>query len=150
MSDDNLRTERFKDRFIRWQKITTNQLSFLNYLIIIMGGGVLAFEINLIFPESQFSIEQIKIILLSSLFLSLSIILGLFTAINRLRDFRETKNLVKSKWNGDSKENIKQLELETDKLGNWTWRFFWGQLGLFILGIFILAVFIAYHIFCSS
>ena len=146
MSNDDLRTERFKDRFVRWQKTTIDQLSFLNYLLIFMSGGILVYEINLIFPSSQFDINQIIMILISSLFLSFSVLLGICTAINRLRDFRKTKKLVRTRWTNENKEDIKNLETETDNLGNWTWGFFWVQTILFICGIVVLAMFIGLHI----
>lgn len=150
MSQDNNKEEKFKDRYVRWQKNTIDQLSFLNYLIIIIGGGILAYELNLIFPESQFEINQIKWILFSSFCLSISVVFGILTAINRLRDFRKTKDLVKSRWENESKEKIKDLEFETDKLGNWTWRFFWLQIILFISGVIILSLFIVYYLFNLS
>jgi hypothetical protein len=146
MSNDSLRDEKFKERFIRWQKITLDQLSFLNNLIIVTSSGILTFEIYLIFPEPKFDINQMKIILFSSICLSFSVMLGIITAINRLIDFKKTKELVRDRWKNESKNKIKDLELETDNLGRWTWNFFWGQLSFFLIGVGILAILIILYI----
>lgn len=84
---------------------------------------------------------------LALLSLVVSIGLGLWCVVNRLRDFRITKGVARDRENWE--KTLSDIELdrrlrdrrsESKKLGKRSWRIFWWQLGTFGLGSLCLTV----------
>ena len=80
--------------------------------------------------------------------LLLSLGLGIWCVINRLRDFRETRGIAKDREKLE-REKVPESEInarlalrrsETDKLGKRSWRIFWWQIGTFAFGVISLTV----------
>ncbi|MBD3653612.1 hypothetical protein [Kangiella sp.] len=66
------------------------------------------------------------------IFLIISVGLAVWCAINRLRDFRATAQIARSRYKEEPIGfNARQ---ETAVLGQLSWRLFWWQLVLFVIG----------------
>ncbi len=128
------------DPFIRWQAITIKQMSYSINLIIASSVGSLGYALSLL-PNRDF-----ELIGLSKCFfdfgmggLILSIVVGVATSLNRLKDFRITAKLARGKETIPERDRLRDL---TDELGDTTWCLFRWQLGLFIFGfVFLLIAF---------
>jgi len=138
-------TQQYKERFIRWQQLTLTQLSNTNNLILTLTLGMLAFtvtKIGLKIPENGF---LLFLYILSYFVLLVSLLSGVLLTVNRLYDFRKTKEIVKFKrqksevkYDNEKTDNLKMkiaiLQHETDKHGKRTWCLFHIQLWLFFAG----------------
>ena len=90
--------QEYHDRNIRWTEKAVNQLSFFNNLILSLGVGFIAFGYkNIDLKPITFTLSNIDyamtLSVLSILSTALSIILGLFIGLNRLWDFRITRQI---------------------------------------------------------
>jgi len=85
-----------KESFIRWQSITITQLSYVVNLILGLSVASLGFQVNILLDGNLITKSwQECIIIISLISLLASVALGIFCIINRLRDFRATKEAAK-------------------------------------------------------
>src|SRR6266403_5013819 len=113
------------ERFVRWQKISIEHLGFCNNLILALTIGALSYSLTLTQDKTFVTARTARWYLGAVLFialvaLSLSIVLGLFCMLNRLRDFRGTAQRAKDSLAAPSKEELNQM-------GKLTWTLFYGQ-----------------------
>lgn len=135
--------------FVRWQAIALEQLGYAVGLILTFAGASLGFGFALAKDQNYTPTCWSKAFViagLSSLLLSLG--LGVWCVINRLRDFRETRGIARDREEWE-REKIPESEInarlalrrsETDKLGKRSWRLFWWQIGTFASGVLSLTV----------
>lgn len=136
----------YRKRFIRWQELTQTQLSNTNNLILTFAVGFIAFAISKTGLKRPDSCAIFLSTISGYLFLLTSIFTGLLLTINRLYDFRKTKNLVKYKRQRFESEKssemlnskISVLISETEKHGKITWCLLHWQLWTFFIGLVIL------------
>jgi hypothetical protein len=148
--DDTPSNAILHDRFVRWQKITLQQLTYALNLILALSGAAIAFEISTSLSE-RFVVSCVgKFALLASLtLLVLSMFVGLCAVVSRLYDFRYTTRIARIRWKHPEQESkISRLEYMTDSLGKATWCLFLAQVLTFGLGI-ILAL-IVFFLFLAS
>jgi hypothetical protein len=128
-----------KERFIRWQAILRDQLTFLNSLLLTTSIGILCFVFSLL-KNPQFNIQGCHKVLFSSglILIFLSALIGLFTALNRLCDFRITTQKIKSEGNGSG--NLESLKELMKMYGKVTWTLFYSQIITKILGVISLFI----------
>jgi hypothetical protein len=137
-----------RDRFVRWQKITIDQLGYAVNLILVLSTASLGFAVSLLVKKDFTPACQGKMLfLLSILVLLISIGLGIFCTINRLVDFRMTKEIARRRENNSSDKEFLPLRLKSKDYGARTWRLFWCQIGTFAFSIltFIVCVAVTYH-----
>jgi len=134
MADDDLTSDDLKEHFVRWQSITIVQLTYAVNLVLGLSFAILAFLVNTLLNEkiNPASCGQKFIFLLSLLALVTSAGVGIWCVINRLRDFRATKNVVRMQIESD--KEIESCRALTKKLGKKTWLLFWWQIGTFSAG----------------
>jgi len=72
-----------------------------------------------------------------------SIGLGIWCVVNRLRDFRATKEVARKREKGATDSELQPLRDLSDRLGSKTWWLFWWQIGMFGAGIVLTVVGIA-------
>lgn len=120
--------------FVRWQGITIKQLSFVNNLLIGLATGMLAFHTQLAFDDKS-SVTAVDkwLVVLSIVFLFLSLAIGCYLALNRLCSFRITAQVARKR-ETDARERIEELRTVARKLDERTWRLLAGQTILFALG----------------
>lgn len=137
-----------KNRFIRWQQLTISQLSFTNNLFLGFNLGFLSFFVSQ--PGVLFGgiCWLFTLQIFSVLSLMISFITGIMTVLNRLRDFRLTKTLVKNRrlkfedeHNIQKHQDIEKIKttivlnkLLSDELGKRTWSLLKWQIWTFVIG----------------
>jgi hypothetical protein len=142
------RVQEYRNRFIRWQQLTYTQLSNTNNLLLTLTLGMLAFSVSKTGLKLPTNGTILFITISGYILLLTSIIMGLLLTINRLADFRETKDLVKYKLQrfetknkikehgdiGKINATINKLTTTTEKRGKHTWCLLLWQLWTFLLG----------------
>ena len=140
-----------KNRFIKWQQLTISQLSFTNNLFLGYNLGFLSFFVSQTGVLFCGNYWLFTLQIFSVLSLIISFITGIMTVLNRLRDFRLTKTLVKNRrLKFEDEHNIvKHTDIESvkvsiildkylsDKLGKRTWSLLNWQIWTFVVGISI-------------
>lgn len=130
-----------KVSFIRWQSTTITQLTYSINLFLGLAVGGLGFQVALLLNEKFNPIAWQKCAFSSSMFLLvLSVAIGIWCVINRLRDFRATTKAAQMREKERSDEDIQPYRDLYNKLGKKTWVLFWWQVGTFGVGIFITIV----------
>lgn len=132
-----------RESSIRWQGRTIAQLGYALNLVLGLTVAALGFEVSLILNKDFHHVGwQNCILSISLLALVLSVAVGLWCVLNRLRDFRATAETAKKRENGASDIELQPLRTLTRMLGKRTWVLFQWQLWTFGLGIllFVLAV----------
>lgn len=121
-----------QESFIRWQAITREYFTTVSNLVLGLATGLLAFLVSGLF-STQPTIKCITVIGTGSLvFLAGSAGLAVWCAINRLRDFRATAKIARSRRKCEHIDS--EARQETKVIGDLSWRLFWWQLVLFAFG----------------
>ena len=128
-------TSEDQDRFARWQSITIAQLTFATNMIFTLSIAVLGFEVALLLKQ-DLALPGLQKwgFLLSLLATAASIITGIWLVINRLSDFRATKDAARLRIDCRHDEADRR-SAHANELGAHTWRLFWWQIGSFGGGI---------------
>ncbi len=146
--------EERKGSFVRWQAITIGQLTTAINIILGFAGATLAFGTNLLTKESFQPIGWTGWLFLGSLaVLLLSMGLGVWCVINRLRDFRATTRVARKRETGAPEAEIEPLRALYVRLGSRTWAIFWWQIGTFLVGVALMVVSLsasAWNKLCSA
>lgn len=120
------------ESFVHWQTVTRDHFSSVSNLVLGLATGLLAFVVSG-FPFLQLTSKCLLFVSTGSmLFLAASIGLAVWCAINRLRDFRATAQIARSRSKGESVSP--DARYNTKVLGRLSWRLFWWQLILFVFG----------------
>ena len=133
-----------KQSFIRWQGRTIEQLGFVNNLLIFLATGMLAFQSQLAIREISLTILDKYTIILSTLFIFISLILGCYLALNRLRSFRLTARVARKR-ETKKREGIEYLRKKVKTLDKRTWWLLHMQNVSFGLGALLLVIFAIIH-----
>lgn len=130
----------YEDRFVRWQAITIAQLTYAANLIFTLTVALLGFEVTLLLKQ-DFALPGLQKwgFLVSLLATAASIAAGIWLVVNRLRDFRATKDAARLRTKGRNDE-ADRCSAHADEVGAHTWRLFWWQIGLFASGIAFLCL----------
>ncbi|MCH8492741.1 MAG: hypothetical protein LAT53_05850 [Idiomarina sp.] len=121
-----------KESFVRWQSITRDYFSSVSNLVLGLSTGILAFLVSGLVDAQPANKCLLLIATSAMVFLSISISLAVWCAINRLRDFRATTQIARSRWKDEPVSSRDRQE--TKALGNLSWHLFWWQLVLFGFG----------------
>ena len=133
-----------KGSFVRWQSITIGQLTIAINVFLGFAGAALAFGANLLVKESlPFSGWPRWLLLGSMAVLLLSLGLGGWCAVNRLRDFRATTRVARKREAGAPDSEIKPLRDLYLRLGKRSWAIFWWQLDTFFAGVLLMIASVA-------
>jgi hypothetical protein len=142
---NNLHEEKEEDEnakpFVRWQKITMNQLSYAINLILALSTASLGFAINLLASEKFFTSCAAKFFFdFGCLFFLISVALAIWVILNRLKDFRTTMTITRKKQKKESDSVVNELRDLSQRLGKRTWILFYFQIAFFCLGILSLMI----------
>lgn len=125
-----------KGSFVRWQSIAIGQLTYAVNLVLALSIATLGFQITLLLNDKFTPVGWQKCTFSLSLFLlSISVIVGIVVVVNRLRDFRATKEAARLREDHASPATIEPYRMLYRKLGNRTWTLFWWQLSTFGFGV---------------
>ena len=132
------------ESFVRWQGITISQLGYAVNLILGLAVAALGFVITLLLNKEFIPVSWMKCtfsVALLSLLASIGI--GIWCVVNRLRDFRATKEVARKREKGATDSELQPLRVLSGMLGSKTWWLFWWQIGMFGAGIALTVVGIA-------
>ena len=135
------------ERFVRWQTVLRDQLSFLNNLLLTISIGIVGFLLSLL-KTKEFSPVCIGkfFFTIGLLSISLSILFGIATGYSRLMDYRKTVKKIGTELKGGT--GIRQLKKLMKLFENLTWCLFHIQIISF--GLSILFLLIAFCVFYSE
>lgn len=121
------------DRFVRWQKIAIDQLSYAVNLVFTLTVAALGYWFTLL-KDNCFTpgCPARFAFLLSFVILTLSAICGLACVFNRLRDFRGTAKRARNAADAPAQDELRGL-------GAITWGLFYTQIFSFALGVAAIA-----------
>lgn len=129
------------DRFVRWQNVLREHLTFLNNLVLTFSIGIIGFIISLLDNKDFIPTCCQKIFLTSGLILTfLSLVLGFFTSFSRLYDFRTTVKKIRNEMTSNFSEQSFLNKL-MDIYKKTTWALFYSQIIVFCIAIFSLIIF---------
>ena len=124
------------ERFVRWQTVLRDHLTFLNNLLLTISIGVVGFLLSFLRDPSFKPMHCDKFFFTAGLILSfLSISFGIITGFSRLIDFRSTVKKIKKELIGDSFSEITDLKERIGLYSKFTWWIFYFQTGFMLLGI---------------
>lgn len=128
-----------RDASIRWQGHTIKQFGYALNLILGLSVATLGYELSHLLDEN-FKVAgwQHCLFVISTLSLLLSITVGLWCVVNRLRDFRATTETARKREDGVSNMELQPLRALTCTLGKRTWLLLWWQIATFGMGILLL------------
>ena len=135
------------EKFVRWQGIAITQLSYAINLILTFSVAAIGFGVSLLLNENFKPASWQSCSFFLSLFLLLaSGAFGIWCTINRLRDFRATKQITNLKRKEGNETELANLRSLTKRLGEKTWGIFWWQIGTFSAGIMLLVLSITFTV----
>jgi len=125
----------------RWQGRTIEQFGYALNLIVGLAVAAIGFELSLMLKDDFQSLGwQNCLFSISLLSLILSVALGLFCIVNRLRDFRITAKVARKREDGVSELELQPLRTIASTLGERTWLLFWWVISTFGLGVLLLCI----------
>ena len=138
---NNLKKSTFDRELYRdWRKTQRNQLGISANLYMIFASAILGYIVNFIVTNNRINSGAIMALLISIIFLLLSLIFyGWFTH-NRLTDFRKTAKLIKQ---GKTEDEVNKL---TAELGDLTWNLYDFQRYCLIAGFFISLIGFSFYV----
>lgn len=120
------------ESFVRWQGITRDYFSSVSNLVLGLSTGLLALLVSGLTSLQTASTCLLLVGTAAVIFLAASVALAVWCAINRLRDFRATAKIARSRW---KEEPVNPADRsDTRAVGQLSWRLFWWQLVLFGFG----------------
>jgi hypothetical protein len=120
-----------QESFVRWQGITRDYFSSVSNLVLGLATGLLAFLVSGL-ASSQPNTKCLIVGTVSLAWLAASVVLAVWCAINRLRDFRATAQIARSR--SEAGTDPSGARQESKIMGQLSWRLFWWQLVLFGFG----------------
>ncbi len=141
MLENKIIDNKKNESFIRWQGRAIEQLGFVNNLFILLATGMLVFQIQIaVKNDSDFTILEKHIFVFSLLLIFLSLLLGGYSAWNRLNSFQKTASVARKREKGIT-EDIEKLRKEYRALDKRTWCLLRAQIISFVTGALILIIF---------
>ena len=137
MSENKINSD---ERFVRWQQVLREHLTFLNNLILTLTIGIFGFLLSIV-KDKDFVMTSCQKIFFTSGFILIftSIISGLATSFSRLHDFRTTLNKIKNERAGNSSE-LNELKEMMSLYRIITWGLFYAQIIIFCIGTLCLTI----------
>lgn len=136
-----------RESFVRWQRITIEQVGFVNNLLIGLAAGIIVLQATILFGREIILGNAEKGFFSSSLvLLFLSLIAGILTAWNRLIDFRKTMAIAREQRRNGDHEKIHALRNEAIHYGKRTWKLLGAQTIFFCLGALALLLVVLVHL----
>ena len=140
-NDERPAGKKNRESSIRWRSQTIEQFGYALNLILGLSVAAIGFELSLLLSkEFKWTGWQNCLFVISMLSLLLSVAVGLWCVVNRLRDFRATTKTARDREDGVSDLELQPLRTLTRTLGKGTWLLFWWQISAFGAGILLLVL----------
>lgn len=132
-------TKKDRESYIRWQGRTIEQFGYALNLILGLSVAALGYELSFLLDEEFKRVGwQNCLFVISLLFFLLSVAVGLWCVVNRLKDFRATAETAYNREDGASDLKLLPLRTLTCTLGKRTWLLFRWQIATFGIGVLLL------------
>ncbi len=129
------------EKYIRWQGITLNQVTFVINLLLGLATATLGFSVSLLKDEKFIPAGKVKCLFTFALLSQLiSLLFGIIAVISRTLDFRYTARIARITKKFEERESVKSTRLRVKRLGKTTWFSFWVQISSFLLGVLSLII----------
>lgn len=139
MATNEQPTKKDRESSIRWHGRTIEQFGYALNLILGLSVAALGYELSHLLDEKfKMAGWQHCLFVISTLSLLLSITIGLWCVVNRLRDFRATTETARKREDGVSDMELQPLRTLTYLLGKRTWLMLWWQIATFGMGLLLL------------
>ena len=129
------------ERFIRWQGILREHVTFLNNLLLAIAIAIIGYLISTL-KEPTFNVNGYKKALFSfGLILTLlSTLFALAAAFSRLFDFRTTLKKIRTEIENKNSTELETMKTWIELYGKTTWSLLYFQIGTFMMGTLVLVV----------
>jgi uncharacterized membrane protein len=136
LPDDKIKT---KERFIRWQGILREHITFVNNLILTISVTIVGFLLTLL-NDSKFSLSGYNkfFFTLGLIFNFISILIGLCAIFSRLFDFRLTLKKISNEIQDKTQSELDNFKSRMYFYGKTTWNLLYWQVGTFFAGSIII------------
>lgn len=129
-----------KSTYDKWESHRIAQLSFINNLVIGLSVALIGYLFNFIAPSNIiFNCFQKLLFWIGSSLSLFSIGIGIFVAINRLRDFRLTAKIARKR-EKNNQETIQTDRNEAKIIGKKTWKGFIWQIVSFGISFLCISI----------
>jgi len=141
MATNEQPTKKNRESSIRWQGRSIEQFGYALNLILGLSVAAIGYELSILLDdEFKRAGWQNCLFVISMLSLLLSVAVGLWCVVNRLRDFRATAETARDREDGASALKLQPLRTLTCTLRKRTWLLFWWQIAAFGIGILLLVI----------
>jgi hypothetical protein len=141
MATDQELKKKNRESSIRWQGRTIEQFGYALNLILGLSVAAIGFEISLALGDEFKNDGWQNYLFAISLFsLLVSVAVGLFCVVNRLRDFRATAETARKHEDDPLDPELQPLRTLSRELGKRTWRLFRWQVATFGIGVLLLVL----------
>jgi hypothetical protein len=128
--------------FTRWHSVAVTNLTWANNLILAVGVLAAGFLITLLLnleldPADRWQVIAVLLFLTALLLVSLSIAVGIWLIVNRLRELRARMHLARTSEAGSDNREVERYRGLANRLGGRNWRLLWWQSTAFGLGVLI-------------
>lgn len=147
MTEQKAATDKNKERYPRWQGRSLDQMGYTLNLILIIITATIGFIISLLL-STKFTSNIFSFLMLGLITLIICSTVTISTILIRLLNFRKTAQMVREK-EKDNKDQSKidKLKVETDNLGDYTWKSLYVAIVLFVIGYLFIGVSLISHVF---
>ena len=122
------------DRFVRWQQVLREHVTFLNNLLLTISIGITGFLLSLLnAPSFTLTCCQKIFFTFGLIVLFISIISGLTASLSRLLDFRTTVKKIKNEIKNSSASEIDDMKELMELYKKTTWFLFYTQIITFFI-----------------
>ncbi len=135
-----------EERFVRWQRYTLNQLTFVLNMFFGLAVGAVAFSFTLLRDKEFLLVGCPKFLFkIAIISLCLSVFSSCAAVISRLMDYRYTARKIRNDKNSEFEEST-VYKYKSKFFGDLTWRLFWIQTVTLCIGLLglMVGVFSAY------
>ena len=141
--EENASTSRSRDhdreRYLRWQEFAMVQLGYTVNMMLTLAGAALALAAKTMMEsKSQLPYTGRPLFHTSVAALAISIFVAVAANFTRACDFRYTRRAARARMKDG--QNHDDLHDTAEKLGKWTWYFFYVQAPTFALGVIAFAL----------
>ena len=128
-----------RESLVRWQRLTIDQLSYAQNLLLTLSAAGLAFIAQLVFL-SDTEPASLSLLTCSAMSFVFSVLVGLLGTLSRLLDFRLTAQIALSRHQGGTQSERDAKRIWAKRLSKATWWLFWALLVAFSASIVLLAI----------
>jgi uncharacterized membrane protein YhaH (DUF805 family) len=140
------KSDRNRDAFNRWHDHQINQITTVSATVFALASAGLGYSLSLLSDEKVTLLKaNVPAIRLFTFAFAISFVAALLLVVNRLEDFRRTKNIVRLRDDDPQHPELESRRRVVNRFERWTWILFYVQFIAFIVGGATIIVFFWYN-----